>query len=397
LIVAGVSGAAAEPLPDAVAWSGYVQAELVPWDQGSVDEVDADGQALNQTRALIRRARLHAELERESYFGSLELDGNTVDGATARLIGAKVGARWRTAEVEASIGLGLFKIPFGREVPSSEQTREVLEPSTASRALFPGNYDAGAVASARWRGVEVTVALTNGAPSGDAQFRGRDPSSSWDVVGRAGARGTLRHGSVLSGGLSALTGTGLHAGTPAIKDTIEWLDANENGLVDATELLVVPGAPATPSQSFARSAIGADVALTWCLQKLGGGAVSAEVALATNLDRGLEYADPIVADRDFRELGAQVQVVQSLTRHARVAARYDLYRPDRDARESQGATVVPTDPLYRTLAVALEGRHGDARVLVEYDHERNPRGRDLDGAPTTRAADRVTIRAQVSF
>lgn len=384
-------------MPDDVTLSGYVQADLVPWDQGSVDELDDAGRPLNQTRALIRRARLRAELDRKRYFGSLELDGNTVDGATARLIGAKVGAHWKTDEVEASIALGLFKIPFGREVPAPEAAREVLEPTTLSRALFPGNYDGGAIASARWRGVDLTVAITNGAPSGDAQFRGRDPSSSWDVVGRAGAHGTLRHGTVLSGGVSALTGTGLHAGTPAIKDTIAWLDANEDGLVQTTELLVVPGAPATPSQTFARSAIGADVAITWCLRRLGAGVASAEVALATNLDRGVEYADPTVADRDFRELGAQVQVVQSITRHARIAARYDTYRPDRDARESQGATVVPTDPRYRTIAVAAEGRRGTARLIVQYDHETNPRGRGLDGAPMTRAADRVTVRAQVSW
>jgi hypothetical protein len=37
------------------------------------------------------------------------------------------------------------------------------------------------------------------------------------------------------------------------------------------------------------------------------------------------------------------------------------------------------------------------RLLVQYDHERNPFGRNDAGMPTTRAADRVTVRAQVGF
>lgn len=398
LLAAGAARVAgADDLPEGVALSGYVQADAVPWDQGSVDEADADGRALNQTRVLIRRARLEVEVERTAWFGTLELDGNTVDGATARLVGAQVGARRTRGELEASAALGLFKIPFGAEVPAPERQRALLEPSTAANALFPGSRDAGAIAQARWRGVEVAVAVVNGAPSGDAQFRGRDPSASWDVVGRVGARGVLRYGTVLSGGVSALAGTGLHPGTPAVKDSLQWIDDNENGLVETTELQVIPGAPATPSVGFDRSAIGADVAITWCLRALGGGSAAAELVLATNLDRGLAYADPVAADRDLRELGFQVQVVQAVTRHARVAARYDQYRPDRDAREAQGAQVVPTDPRHATLAVAVEGRRGDGRLIVEYDHVQNPYGRALDGAPTTRAADRVTVRAQVSF
>ena len=59
--------------------------------------------------------------------------------------------------------------------------------------------------------------------------------------------------------------------------------------------------------------------------------------------------------------------------------------------------LVPTDPRYQTIAIAAEARREGVRLLVEYDHETNPRGRGLDGAPMTRAADRVTVRAQVSW
>lgn len=347
----------------------------------------------------IRRARLRADVEHGRVFGMLELDGNTVDRATARIIGAYAGARWRDDAygVEADVVAGLFKIPFGREVPAPEAERDVLEPTYTARALFPGNYDGGVRARASWRALELTVAFTNGAPSGDAQFRGRDPSQTWDLVGRAGAAGELTYGVTLGGGLSVLTGQGLHPGTPATKDELRWLDQNEDGIVQDTEIVVAPGAPATPSERFDHAAVGADLTFGWCFCVLGKGRLTLEGVLATNLDRGVEYADPVVADRDFRELGWYAQVVQEVTRHAQVAARWEEYRPDRDAFEVRGENVVPTDPRYRVITAAVEGHTERARLILQYEHEDNPRGRGLDGAPTTRAADRVTLRAQVRF
>lgn len=340
--------------PPSVELSGYFQADVIPWDEGSADELGADGAPLNQERAMIRRGRLRATVERDVYFAHLELDGNTVSGPVARIVGAQVGTRWRdrARDVDARLSVGVFKIPFGREVPAPEAERPVLEPSTAARALFPGNYDGGLLLAGRWRVVELSAAWTNGAPSGDLQYRGRDPSSSWDAVGRAGARGELAGGVTLGGGVSVLRGRGFHAGT----------------------------APAA-SQTFERSAIGADVELGWCLCVVGKGRVSAELALASNLDRGVVYADPVAAGRDLRELGWYVQVVQELTRHGQVAARYDEYRPDRDAPAGMA------EPRYRTVSVAAEVHRERARLLVQYEHEERP----------TRATSRVTLRAQVRF
>ena len=53
--------------------------------------LDGSGQPLNQERFLIRRGRLHADVHRGDYFATFELDGNTIQGATARLLGASVG------------------------------------------------------------------------------------------------------------------------------------------------------------------------------------------------------------------------------------------------------------------------------------------------------------------
>ena len=334
--------------------------------------------------------------------GTIEFDGNTVNGATARLVSATIDWAWRPRSIAATepalvaITAGLFKIPFGADVPTSDRDRIFLEPGWAARALFPGNYDAGAMLAGGWRFARWQLAITNGAPVGDAQFTGRDPTSAPDLVGRAGVEVELG-GVTARGGLSALVGTGLHAGTAPTKDQLTWVDANEDGMVQTTELGVIPGRPATPSETFARSAIGADLALTWCVRTLGRGQGFAEIAIATDLDRAVVVADPVAADRSLRELGWQIGAWQDLGPWARVGARYDAYRPDRDAREVQGANLVGLDPRFTTLALLASLRWREHRATLEYDHERNPLGRGLDGQPTTRGADRVTARLQVTW
>ncbi|MCX5742710.1 MAG: hypothetical protein NT062_09460 [Proteobacteria bacterium] len=379
-----------------LALSGYVQADLVGWSQASLDELDpATGKPLDEERFLVRRGRLRAEARRGDVFASLELDGNTVEGATARLVSATVG--WRHRELVV-LTAGLFKTPFGAEVPAAERDKPFLEPPTVARALFAGSYDAGAMASGAYGLARWSIALTNGAPVGDARWKGVDPTHSFDVVGRVGVDVPLpRRGRVVAG-VSALVGTGLHPGTPPTKDTFQWVDENQDGIVQTTELNIVPGTTGSPSQTFDRDALGADLAVHWCLCALGEGVAFVEVALATNLDRGVIYADPIARGmRDLRELGVAIGVVQDVTRHAQVGVRYDRYDGDRDAQEREGVDIVTTYQRFSTLAIMAAARWSGARFVLEYDREQNPYGRGDDGAPTTRAADRVTLRAQVGF
>ncbi|HLL22354.1 MAG TPA: hypothetical protein VK427_09495, partial [Kofleriaceae bacterium] len=243
------------------------------------------------------------------------------------------------------------------------------------------------------------VALMNGAPVGDARWRGQDPTSSFDVVGRVGAVVDGPYRFWIEAGVSAITGQGLHAGTPATKDNFEWIDENQDGLVQAQELQVIPGTPGTPSQTFDRDALGADATAHWHICRVGPGAGYFEVVLASNLDRGLVYADPLAAntDRTLRHLGFALGFAQAIGDHAQLGARYDRYDADRDAFEREGIPVVGVDRVFSTLSVMAEGHWRDARVLVQFDHHRNPFGRADDGMPTTRAADRVTVRAQVGF
>lgn len=369
------------------------------WSEASLDELDPVSRApLNEERLLIRRGRLRAEAQRDALSLALELDGNTAAGPAMRLVGAH--AAWSFARGGASplfvMTAGLVKIPFGADVPASEREKPFLEPPAMSRALFPGNYDAGVVVSGRYGLARWSFAAMNGAPVGDAQWRGRDPAGSYDFIGRIGGEIGDRRFRV-EAGVSALTGSGLHPGTPPTKDAIQWVDDNQNGRVDATEIQIVPGGPGSPSETFSRDALGADLAVHWCLCVLGTGTASFEAVIATNLDRAIVFADPIAVSRDVRELGISIGAVQNLGEQVQIGARYDRYDADRDARDRQGVDLVNVHKIFSTLSVMASARWHDARITAQYDHERNPFGRGDNGAPITRAADRVTLRAQVGF
>lgn len=374
--------------------TGYLQTDAIAYAQDSADQVDASGAPLNQERFLIRRGRLRAEARRDDLFGVLELDGNTTAGPTARIIGAQVG--WHHEKL-VTLTAGLFKTPFGVEVPASERDKAFLEPPAFARALVPGNYDAGVMASGAYGVARWAIAVVNGAPVGDTQWKGKDPSASHDLVGRIGAEIEGPRRLRVEVGFSALVGDGLHPGTPATKDQLQWIDENNDGRVQTTELQIIPGSVATASQSFDRNALGVDLQVHWCLCRLGNGTAFAEGVLATNTDRGLVYADPVAASRDFRELGFAIGVVQDLGDHAQAGVRYDRYDADRDVVAQLGTAIVGQHKIFSTLSVMAAGRWHDARLLVQYDHERNPFGRDDTGMPITRSADRLTFRAQVGF
>lgn len=409
LIVGGAAPALAEPegLRPVIArhgWqidlTGYVQVDAVAYAADSIDEVTPDGDLLNTERLLIRRGRLRTEARRDALSAALELDANTINGPAARILSATVGWQYkRVADALPLVALtaGLFKTPFGAEVPANERDKAFLEPPAFARALVPGSYDAGVMARGAYGVARWSIAIVNGAPVGDLQWHGHDPSGSHDIVGRIGAELEGPRKLRVEAGISALTGEGLHAGTPSTKDGLQWVDENQDGIVQTTELQVVPGATATPSENFDRNALGADLQVHWCICRIGNGTAFAEATLATNLDRGLIYADPVAASRDYRELGFAVGVVQDLGEHAQVGVRYDRYDGDRDVVKQLGVAIVGEHEVFSTLSVMATARWHDARVLVQYDHERNPFGRDDNGMAITRSADRLTLRAQVGF
>jgi hypothetical protein len=195
-----------------------------------------------------------------------------------------------------------------------------------------------------------------------------------------------------------MLGTGFHPGRASSKDTLAWRDANEDGLVQTTELQVIAGAPAEASKNFDRFALGGDFELDAEVPVLGPLRLYGEVVWAKNADRGLFPADPIATGRDQRELGFTTGIRVSLTRHVEVGVRYDHYQPDFDATDQQGATLVAVDSSFSTIAVAaalcsLPG----GRLTLEYDRNHNPLGRSASGQPTTLASDVLTLRGQMEL
>jgi hypothetical protein len=389
-------------LPEGLRFSGLLQADAVLYRQSARDEINsATGEPLNTQRFLIPRSRLRADFERGPVAAVLELDANTINGPAARILDAELTGRWQGPDPKAppylAATLGILKIPFGLEVPQAETSRLFLERSTTALALFPGIYDLGLRVHGGYRFLRYSAAVMNGAPVGERGFGGLDPSAGKDVLIRLGVDTRPLAAVRVEVGMSGLTGEGLHPGTPTTKDVLVWRDANEDGLVQTTEIQAIAGAAAKPSSTFRRFALGGDLRLTATLPVLGELAIYGEVVRAQNLDRGVEPADPVGTGRDVRELGMYVGFTQELTRWAMVGLRYDRYDPDADASEQQGKVRVPRDSTYSTVAIAAAFRWAPLRVIVEYDHNHNALGRSAGGLPTTLGDDLFALRGEVKF
>lgn len=393
--------------------SAFAQTDWVVWRQSSLDELDPGRQPLNEDRFVLRRARIRAEAERGYVAGAVEIDVNTINGPQVRPFNAEATLRWpekrdeRRPWLEATTGLILT--PFGMETQELERSRLFTARPTYAEALFPGSFDLGLRLGGGYRFVRYAIAAMNGDPIGEKTFPGRDPNKSKDLVGRVAIDTTVEGLVHVRAGMSAVTGRGFHEGTPATKDTVVFRDANENGLVESTEIRVISGSAATPSEGFRRFGLGADARVDYKLPIVGSGALFGEIVRASNLDRSVLVADPVATGRDLRELGWEVGLTQSITSWAAVGARYDRYDPDADAREEAGVAVVPRDRSQSAWAFAAmlhdphliasaPGRAAfGSRVVAEYDHVTNARGRAADGSPATLKDDRFTLRFEVSF
>jgi hypothetical protein len=379
-----------------LAISGFVQADGVFYNQASQDEVNGStGAPLNEDRFAIRRAHLKTEMTGGALGGALEIEATSVNDPAIRVFEAAFTAR--SKYVTGSIGM--YRIPFGFENVQRDYDRFFLERSAVIRAMFPGENDLGIGVSGGWRFLRYAFSIMNGDPIGEKLFAYRDPNESKDFLGRAGIDTPLGPRASLRAGFSGLLGTGFHKGTPATKDMLVWRDANEDGIVQLSELQIIPGQPATPSENFDRFAVGGDAGVTIALPRLGELTVYGELVWASNLDRGLEPADPVAAGRDhLREFGWYAGFTQELGRHAMFGVRYDRYNPDADAQEQQALNLVPVDRTYTTIAIAAGAHFGAAhRITLEYDRNTNALGRTMSGLPTTLGSDVLTLRCQVLF
>ncbi|HEX4446104.1 MAG TPA: hypothetical protein VH044_05185 [Polyangiaceae bacterium] len=388
--------------------SGFVQVDWIAHDQASANEIDdSSGALLNQDRFTLRRGHLRVDAGYGLVTGALELDANTTGASGSqtalqvRPIDAEVSVHWpgqaddRLPTLEATVGL--MRIPFGFEVQELDWVRPFLERATVLRALFPGEFDLGARLRTTYRFLDWAIAVMNGSPIGSQTFPALDPVHQKDLIGRLGVAVTLVPGVRFRAGVSGVTGTGFHSGTPTTKDVVVWQDANGDGVVQPNEVTVIPGSAATPSRVFHRFALGGDAQLDVDVPYLGVFAVRTEWITASNLDRGVEVADPVSAGRDLRETGWYVGATQELSRWAAIGARYDRYDPDADASAQRGVALVPVDRTYTTLALMAMARWGPQRLLVEYDVNTNPLGISPAGVPVTLADNALTFRAQYVF
>jgi hypothetical protein len=296
------------------------------------------------------------------------------------------------------VAVGLTDIPFGRELIEPSQDRAFMERSTASLALFPGEPDIGARAWGAYRQFRYAIAVLAGEPINERSGANRaDPNAAKDVVGRFGVDTAPAPWLTVAGGVSFVVGRGFHPGRDATKDTLQWRDLNENGAVELGELFSVPGAAAVPSENFDRWALGADLAVG-IRSRLGWTRVAAEVAVASNLDRGLFVADPIVAGGDVRHLGAYALVTQELGPRAFAGARVDYYDPNLDAFDARAGMLLPRDETITTLS-ALAGARlpRNVRLSVQLDLVVDSLARDGQGVPADLANNRVTARLHVDL
>jgi hypothetical protein len=275
-----------------------------------------------------------------------------------------------------------------------------MERSQASRAFYPGEPDlglrlAGALGVFRW-----TIAAVNGQPLGEpSPFALQDPLNAKDVIFRFGFDDLPIHDLHVAGGVSALRGRGFHGGSAPQGAGLQWRDVDESGNVSIQNLVGIPAQGGTPSQSFDRWAVGADLRahFRWIpgVLKLYG-----EFLLAQNLDRGLYIADPIAAAIDQREFGFYAAAIQEVTRYGVVGLRYDFYDPNSNTFDKREGQLLPFSEAIKTISPLVGLRLPDkdigerARLIFQYDIISNAFARTSLGVPTNLKDNVWTVRLQ---
>lgn len=398
--VAPPVGAASATGSSALTVSGYLHAQY-QHSAASEDQLNASGQPLNEDELVLRRARLRFDRTWDFAAATLELDANTVRGATVGIRRAEASLFYRgksRAELPPVVGLaaGVIDLPFGYELTESTRDRVFMERSLASSALFPTEMDAGARVFGGYSFLRYAVAVSNGQPV-DRNGLPHDPNAAKDVTGRIGAEGQLSGSLKLAGGSSFASGKGFHSGQPARKSVIRWRDDNEDGSLQPSEIIATPGSGATPSSNFERWVLGVDLS-TSLRTPIGTTTLWGEAYVATNYDRGYAPADPVTLGTDVREAGGYVALAQELGRYGLVGFRASLYDPNSDVIEVHADKSVPKTQTVRTYS-ALGGLvlPGRARLSFQYDVVRDYLGRNAAGVPVDAKNDRWTLRLGVDL
>jgi hypothetical protein len=403
---APVAPAAARPVHADVApfkVRGYIQSQY-EFHQDSEDQLFIGGAPTNQNRFLLRRVRLKLERDWEYGGAMVEFDANTVKGPSIGLQHAEVSLAYRDAEHHPLVrtALGLFDNPFGREVVESPRARPFMERSYASREFFPSEPDLGVELMGQIAWFRYSVAAVNGQPIGDRTgFVLQDPNSHKDLLGRVGIEVNLPHDTAVTAGASVLNGKGFRPGTDPTKNSVAWRDnLVEDGLLQPSELIGIPGTAGTPSVNFSRWLVGGDFGVEFS-SVLGQTHVFGEISVASNMDRNVFIADPVTTGYDVREFGYYAEIYQefSLPGIAPVEPiagfRYDFYDPDSDVLEKRSGRTLPLTESVKTYAPLIGVQVAKrARLVGEWDIIGDSMARSSLGVPIDRKNNIVTIRLQ---
>lgn len=378
---------------------GFVQAQYTA-NQISEDQLDADGESLNQDGFEIPRARLRVEHGWQYAFATLELEAGTSGGPPVRLRRAEASLLYRgdfSDEVPPPLVLtgGIFDVPFGAELGESQRDRLFMERSLPSRALFPSNADLGAKLWGVYGPLDYSLAVVNGEPPEQNGWP-KDDNSAKDLTGRVGAQAGLAASGQLKGGVSFYVGEGFSPGVPGSKDSVLWVDLNNNGVVDSGEIQGLSGSSPIPSSNFSRFAFGLDVGASWLLP-WGSLQVGSEVTAASNMDRGLLPNDPITSGADSRQLAASFFAVQGISRWIALGFRGAFYDPNSNLVELRAGTFHLQNQQFWELSPLIAVLLDRARLTGEYDFVIDHLGRDQAGVPSDAANNRWTVRLQVDL
>jgi hypothetical protein len=393
----------AKPAPswlDGFRIGGYLQAQY-QHSRLSDDQLQQGGAPLNQNQFTLRRARLRVDRLWDFASASLELDANTVRGPRVGIRRAEAAVFYRgtnaaTLPPLVALSVGVMDIPFGYELNQSTQQRWFMERTVGGLSMFPTDADVGAKVSGAVSFIRYAVAVMNGQPLDENGFP-RDPNNAKDVLARFTAEGPIGDKVQLSGGTSFAYGKGFHAGQDAGKSRVSWVDANEDGVAQPSELFGVPGSAATPSENFERWAIGLELGAR-LTTKLGESHLYGEAFVASNYDRGILPSDPVTTRVDARQAGGYVALTQELTRYGVVGLRAAIYDPNSDIIEVRGGKALPKTQTVKALSpligVVLPDR---ARLLFQYDFIRDYLARDEVGVPSNADNNQWTLRLQVNL
>lgn len=378
---------------------GFVQGQYSN-NEISEDQLTQDGEPLNADEFSLRRARLRAEHAWNFAQAVLELDATTLNGARLLVRRAEASFFYRGGNAPSDtplvVGtLGVTDVPFGAELGESQRDRLFLERSLGSRALFGTEQDLGIKVWGAYRFVNYALAFVNGEPLNQAAFP-NDPNAHKDFVGRLGVAARPLGSWLLEGGVSFYTGQGFSQGRPATKDTVTWVDSDQDGVFQTFELIPVPGQPAFPSKNFSRFAIGLDFSTSF-ETSLGVTKVLADLIVASNMDRTLLVSDPVLTGLDSRQFSVSLALTQQLSKLFAVGVRGAFYDPNSDLLESRAGVFHLRNQTFWSVSpvVALTLEH--ARLSAEYDLIVDKLGRDVSGVPTDAKNNVFTVRAQVDL